>query len=477
MRGFTEDSREVQPGFLFVAIPGVNVDGYRFVPDALAREAAAIVSEREPEGQPSVPWVVVPEARAALAQIAAAWYGHPGRRMRVIGVTGTDGKTTTATLIHSALTTGGQKTALITTVQALCGDQVWDTGLHTTTPDAPDLQQLMAQVLAQGAETVVVEVTSHGLAQHRVDGSEFDVAVLTNVTAEHLDYHHTWEAYRGAKAMLFQSLLETARKPGVPKVSVLNRDDPSFSFFRAFPADAHWTYGLAAEADVRGVATVSERGGLRLRVETPMGPTEICSPLPGRFNVYNLLAALSTALSQGISLEEARRGLEAVRGIPGRMDRIDRDQPFDVLIDFAHTPNALKQALEAAREMSRGAVIVVFGCAGLRDREKRPRMGEVAGRMADRVIITAEDPRTESLEAIMETVAQGCRAAGRREGKDFWRVPDRGEAIHKALSLAQPGDLVLIAGKGHERSMCFGQEEVPWSDHEATHRALKDLGF
>jgi len=472
--GLASDSREVQPGFLFVAVPGVNVDGYRFVPEALAGGAVAVVSEREPEEESPVPWVVVPEARSALAHIAAVWYGHPGRKMRVIGVTGTDGKTTTATLIHSALMAGGHKVALITTVQALCGEQAWDTGLHTTTPDAPDLQRLLAEVLAQGAETVVIEATSHGLAQHRVDGSEFDVAVLTNLTSEHLDYHRTREEYRRAKGMLFHALSRSARKTGVPKVAVLNRDDPSFDFFRAFPADVRWTYGLEAGADVRGLEVVSERDGVRFTAETPSGSVEVRSPLRGRFNAYNLLAALSVALSQGLSLEDARRGLEALQGVPGRMEWIDRGQPFDVVIDFAHTPYALRHALETARSVSEGEVIVVFGCAGLRDREKRARMGEVAGRLADRVIITAEDPRTESLEAIMEAIATGCRSTGGREGKTFWRVADRGEAIRWAFSIARPGDLVLITGKGHERSMCFGDEEVPWSDHEAARRALSE---
>ncbi|MBC7223491.1 MAG: UDP-N-acetylmuramoyl-L-alanyl-D-glutamate--2,6-diaminopimelate ligase [Anaerolineae bacterium] len=475
--GFTEDSREVRPGFLFVAIPGVHVDGCRFVPDALARGAAAVVSQREPPAGVTIPWVVVPNARAALAHIAAAWYGHPGRQMRVVGVTGTDGKTTTATLIHAALDAAGWKAALITTVQAQFGAEAWDTGLHTTTPDAPDLQRLLAEVRDRGAEAVVLEVTSHGLAQHRVDGSEFDVAVLTNVTSEHLDYHGTWEEYRAAKGRLFQLLSRSVRKPGVPKVAVLNRDDPSYDYFRAFAADAYWSYGFSPEADVRAEDVAVDRNGVRFLARTPLGEVEIRSPLPGRFNAHNLLAALAAALAQGIGPEDARRGLEAVRGVPGRMDRVDLGQPFDVVVDFAHTPNALARALETARAMTQGRVIVVFGCAGLRDWEKRPRMGAVAARLADLTVLTAEDPRTESLEAILEAIAAGCREAGGREGETFWRVPDRAEAIRKAMGLARPGDLVLITGKGHERSMCFGTEEVPWSDHEAARAALEALGY
>ncbi|NLE77269.1 MAG: hypothetical protein GX605_11030 [Chloroflexi bacterium] len=250
VRGFTEDSRRVRPGDLFVAVPGVSVDGVRFVPQALEQGAVAVMSQREPEVTPTVPWVVVPDARLALARLAAAWHGFPGRKMRVIGVTGTDGKTTTATLLHAALSATGEKVGLVTTVHALCGQQVWDTGLHTTTPDAPELQRLLAQILEQGASTLVLEATSHGLAQHRVDGSEFDVAVVTNITTEHLDYHGTWEAYRQAKGLLFQALGESGRKPGVAKIAVLNADDPSCAYLRGFPADQHWTYGLDQPADV-----------------------------------------------------------------------------------------------------------------------------------------------------------------------------------------------------------------------------------
>lgn len=477
VRGFTEDSREVEPGFLFVAIPGVHVDGYRFVPEALARGATTVVSEREPPAGVSVPWIVVPNARSALAHIAAAWYGRPSRQMQVIGVTGTDGKTTTSTLIHAALTAAGRRVALITTVQAQFGGEAWDTGLHTTTPDAPDLQRLLRAVRDRGAEAVVLEVTSHGLAQRRVDGTDFDVAVLTNVTSEHLDYHGTWEEYRAAKGRLFQLLSHSARKPGVPKVAVLNRDEPSYAYLRAFAADAHCSYGFSPEAEVRARDVVTDRKGVRFVAETPWGEVEIRSPLPGRFNVYNLLGALAATLAQGLSPEEARRGLEAVQGVPGRMERVNLGQPFDVVIDFAHTPNALERALETVRALIQGRVIVVFGCAGLRDREKRPRMGAVATRLADLVILTAEDPRTENLEAILEAIATGCREAGGREGETFWRVPDRAEAIQRAMGLAQPGDLVLIAGKGHERSMCFDTVEVPWSDHEAVRAALRDLGY
>jgi UDP-N-acetylmuramoyl-L-alanyl-D-glutamate--2,6-diaminopimelate ligase len=423
----------------------------------------------------AVPWIVVPDAREALGLIAAAWYGFPGDAMRVVGVTGTDGKTTTASLIHAALSAGGEKVGLLTTVQARCGDRVWDTGLHTTTPDAPDLQRLLHQVREQGAHTTVVEVTSHGLAQKRVAGTEFDMAVLTNVTSEHLDFHETWEAYRLAKAQLFRELYPGKRKPDVPKVAVLNADDPNYRFFRQYPSDACWSYGITSEADVTAQAIQLHAGGVEFVANMAGGEVQVRSHLPGRFNVYNLLAALTTALACAVSPEAAADGLAGLLGIPGRMEPIEAGQPYQVLVDFAHTANSLRAALETARQMTEGRVLVVFGCAGLRDMEKRPLMGKVAGEMADLVVITAEDPRTEDLQEIMSAIAVGCLSAGCQEGRDFVRVPARDEAIRFALESAAPGDLVLIAGKGHERSMCYGTEEIPWSDGAVATEILRDL--
>lgn len=496
--GLACDSRQVKPGDLFVAVKGLTVDGHNFIPQAIERGAVAVVGEkglRELRGlkfpsapsDHSVPFIHVPNSREALAHLAAASHGYPARQLKVIGVTGTDGKTTTVNLIQAILTAAGHKTGLISTVNALIGDKYYDTGLHVTTPEALDVQRYLAQMVAAGTAYAVLESTSHGLAQYRLTACEYDVAVVTNITHEHLDYHGTYEEYRAAKARLFRDLATSFRKPDTPKVSVLNADDSSFDYLRAIPADRHLTYGLSNPADVtaRDIITspeatrftaqtpVGQVGNLSLIVQTPRGDFEVHSPLVGSFNVYNILAAIAVGVSQEIPLEAMQEGIASVKGVVGRMERIDLGQDFTVMIDFAHTPNSLQRALETARGLTQGEVIVVFGCAGLRDAAKRPMMGEIAGRLADRVVITAEDPRTESLDDIMARIAFGCEKAGRREGEDYWRIGDRGEAIEFAIHKARPGDLVIVTGKGHEKSMCFGTTEYPWSDHEAVQKALK----
>jgi len=473
---FTSDSRQVQPGGAFVAIRGLNVDGHRFVGDALARGARALILERgaawAAPTDADVTIVEVRDTREALAWMSAAWNGYPGRKLKVIGVTGTDGKTTTVNLIWSILRAGGRQAGMISTVNAQIGNALLDTGLHTTTPDAPDLQGYLAQMVEAGLEYAVLEATSHGLAQHRVTGCEQDVAVVTNITHEHLDYHRDYAGYREAKAKLFRGLSSAYRKPGTPKVSVLNRDDSSFEFLWPIPADIKLTYGLSAGVDVRAEDVECETQYSAFRVLTPNGSFAVETPLVGQFNVYNILAATAAGLSQQIPLERIREGIESMPGVIGRMERIDCGQNFVVLIDFAHTPNSLECALEAARGMTQGEIIVVFGCAGLRDVYKREMMGRHAGRLADRVVITAEDPRTESLDDIMAAIARGCEAEGKREGESYWRIGDRAAAIQFAIDLARPGDLVITAGKAHEQSMCYGTVEYPWSEHDAVKRAL-----
>ena len=392
-------------------------------------------------------------------------------------MTGTDGKTTTVRLIAAILKAAGRRTGSIDSVSAAIGDQEVPTGFHTTTPDAPQVQAYLARMVAEGIEYAVLESTSHGLAQHRVTACEFDVAVVTNVTHEHLDYHGSYEAYRDAKAMLFKALNISMRKPGVPKVSVLNADDASYEYLRAIPADTRIPYGLKRDAIVTAENITVSPSGLRFVALVSGQEIPLHSPLIGRYNVHNILAAVSVAFSQDLAPEAMQAGVAAMRGVPGRMERIDLGQPYTVIVDFAHTPNALENALQAIRELTEGQVTVVFGCAGLRDQAKRPWMGEIAGRLADRVVITAEDPRTESLDDIMEQIAAGCRRSGRQEGNGFWRVGDRGEAIALALGMAQPEDVVIVTGKGHERSMCFGTTELPWSDHQAIAQALLDLGY
>ncbi len=482
----TSDSRQVQPGALFVAVPGVAVDGARYIPDALARGAGAIVSETPCVGVPAtVPCIVVPDSRAALAFLASAWYDYPSRNLRVIGVTGTDGKTTTSTLIENMLLAAGHTVGTITTVAAHIGGREIDTGFHTTTPDAPDVQRYLAQMVQAGAEYAVIESTSHGLAQHRLDAVDFDVAVVTNITHEHLDYHGSWENYRDAKALLLRALSTARRKPRTPKVAVLNADDNSrgaFDYLRAIPADEKIVYTTAERAGPGGeneqrifARDISNTpAGLQFTVFTPFGELELTSSLVGLFNVSNILAAVGAGLARRLPFDAIREGVALTRAIPGRMERVNAGQPFTVIVDFAHTPNALERALETARGLTAGRVIVVFGCAGLRDVQKRAWMGKIAGKLADLTVVTAEDPRTESLAAINAEIARGLQEAGRREGKDYFIVPDRAEAIAFAIrKLAQSGDLVIITGKGHERSMCYGTTEYPWSDQEAALAALE----
>jgi len=489
--GIAQDSRAVEPGDLFVAVRGASADGHRFIPEAIKKGAVAVVGEltapqgafgplRTPETGVSlgqVPYVTVPDSRHALAHLAAAFHGFPARRLKVIGVTGTDGKTTTSTFIWAVLEAAGHKAGMISTVSAVIGRRHLDTGLHTTTPEAQEVQAYLAEMVHAGCEYAVIETTSHALDQGRTEACDYDLAVVTNITHEHLDYHGTFEAYREAKAQLFRYLFEGHRKPDIPKVSVLNADDPSYEFLRAIPADLQLSYGAQRAAAFRAEQVELAAKGVAFTAKTPRGPIQVKLALPGRYNVYNALAALAVGLSQGLPTEAIQRGLASVQSITGRMEPVEAGQDFQVFIDFAHTPAALEEALKLCRTMAHGRVIVVFGCAGLRDRGKRPLMGESAGRLADVVVITAEDPRTEDLDDIMAQISVGCERAGRQEGRDYWRVGDRGEAIDFAIHEARRGDLVLITGKGHERSMCFGETELPWSDHQAAREALGRRGW
>jgi len=474
--GLARDSRSVEPGNLFVAIPGTEMDGHDFVGDAIRRGASAVVGQHAVASVPpdsSVPLHLVADSREAWAWFAAAWHGHPGRKLRVIGVTGTDGKTTTVRLIAEILRAAGKRVGWISTVSAFLGGDEADTGLHTTTPDALEVQRYLASMVDTGMAYAVIEATSHGLAQHRVTGCEFDVGVVTNITHEHLDYHGTYEDYRAAKAQLFSQVGSSHPKPGVPKVCVLNADDSSYDFLERFCTRRSYSFGIERPSDVEAFDIRSLPSGWALQIATPEGALAVVTPLVGRFNVYNVLAAVTVGFSLGLPLTAMQQGIASFKGVMGRMERIDMGQDFAVIIDFAHTPNALEKALRAVRGLSQGKIAVVFGCAGLRDRAKRPQMGKIAGELADYAFLTAEDPRTENLGDILRQMAAGCEQAGRSEGTDYRKVLDRGEAIAAAIHEAAPGDLVIVTGKGHERSMCFGTTERPWSDNEAVERALR----
>lgn len=465
--GIALDSRQVQPGDVFVALVGGQVDGHLYVSDALERGAAAVLGSQPPP-LGVLNYVQVADTRRALARLSAAFYAYPARKLTLIGITGTDGKTTTANLLYRILLETGLKSGMITTVNALIGEQELDTGFHVTTPEAPDVQRYLSQMVEAGLSHAILETTSHGLAQERVGAIEFDVAVVTNITHEHLDYHGSYEEYRAAKGRLFEAL-----KPG--GAAILNRDDSSYKFLAGISPARRISYGLHPEADLRATRIEHSAKGLRFAARSKDREWQVRSKLIGDYNVSNCLAALATVL-QGLHLDEeaALKGIAALEAVPGRMERIDLGQDFSALVDFAHTPNALENALQTARQLTDKRVIAVFGSAGLRDRKKRRMMAQSSAQLADLTILTAEDPRTESLEDILEEMAKGAQRKGGVEGKTFWRVPDRGAAISFALLQAKPGDLVIVLGKGHEQSMCFGETEFPWDDRTALRAALAE---
>lgn len=478
-----ENSRLAQPGSLFVAVKGSVHDGHKFIPDALSRGAVAVAGEREerPEGLPGeVPYLHVPDDRLAVARLSAALFGFPSRRLKVVGVTGTDGKTTTSTLIHAILKADGRKADVITTISAEIGGESYDTGFHVTTPEAFDVQRYLHSMVEAGTEIAVLETTSHALDQGRVACVDYDVAVVTNVTHEHLDWHGSWENYMAAKARLFEALTNSYRKPGTPKVAVINADDKSYTWLKKIPADMQCVYGLDrhAQPDISADDIEYIQGGTRFVALTPISDIPVRMKLPGRHNIYNAMSAIGAALALGASKEAVQQGLASVEQIRGRMEWVKEAAPFgfDMVVDFAHTPNALEKTLELARQIAHprnGRVIVVFGSAGLRDREKRGMMGHVAGRLADVTVITAEDPRTERVEDISAEIASAMLEEGRVEGEDFYRVHDRAEAIAFAVQRARPGDIVLTCGKAHEGSMCYGTDETHWDEFEAVRQALR----
>jgi UDP-N-acetylmuramoyl-L-alanyl-D-glutamate--2,6-diaminopimelate ligase len=464
---FVESDRDVLPGGVFVARKGRSVDGHEFIQRAIERGAAAVIGERAIDLD-GVPYIQVRDAHRLTGMLASSYYDFPSRRLVVFGVTGTNGKTTTTHLLHSILklATGG-KAGYISTIAADFGDATADTGLHVTTPQASEVQDYLARMVRAGMTHVVLEMTSHGLEQGRVAGVEIDVAVVTNVTHEHLDYHGTYEAYRAAKGIMLEMLSRSVRKPNTPKISVLNADDSSYEHYRVIAADQMVSYGIRHQG-----VSVEYAPGL---THFTIGADRFAIRLVGQFNVYNALAAVSAARAYGIDDDTIRQGLLAIDSVSGRMQRIDEGQHFLAVVDFAHTPDALEKAIMAARTMVAPGkrVIAVFGCAGLRDVEKRRMMPEIAAQLADISVLTAEDPRTESLDAILAMMAEGCIVQGGVEGETFIRVPDRGEAIYRACQLAEAGDVVIACGKGHEQSMCFGTTEYPWDDRDAMRAALR----
>ncbi len=469
--GLAYDSRKVARGDLFVAVPGLKQDGRRFIADALDRGAAAVVFDGpDVLAGSDTGRILVPSARQALARLADAYFGHPSRALTVVGITGTNGKTTTSILVEALLRARGRPTGLIGTIEYRIGEERLDAG--QTTPEALELQSLLARMVERGVAGVAMEVSSHALALHRADGIEFDVAVFTNLTQDHLDFHVTLEAYRLAKARLFRLLASGAK---TRRAAVINVDDPSGGAMVAGLDLPTFTFGLGPEAEIRPRHYRSGMDGIHMDVDTPRGSLEIASALVGEHNVMNLLGAVGVGLALQMDRAVIARALSGVRAVPGRFERVEAGQPFLVVVDYAHTPDALENVLATARKLLTGGgrLAVVFGCGGDRDRGKRPIMGEIAARLADRLWVTSDNPRSERPEAIVAEIVAGIPAAGRNR---HVALPDRRAAIRDALTWAAPGDVVVIAGKGHEPYQIIGSEVLPFDDRAEARAVLRDLG-
>jgi len=472
--GVAFDSRRVAPGDAFFALRGERVDGHDYLHQAMAAGAVALVVDRQLALPPGATAVLVPDTRLALAHAAAINYHHPSRRLQLVGVTGTKGKTTTTHLVRAVLQAAGHQTGLIGTIHNIVGGRA-EAVTHTT-PEAPDLQLLFRRMVDSGDRAVAMEVSSHALAQSRVACSEYDVAALTNLGHDHLDFHRTQEQYVAAKARLFafKSL----------RAAVLNASDPSSERMREQLASgvSEWTYALGAAQ--RASRLHVQAGRVRLlpsrvefEVQTPQGCETIDLGLPGRFNVQNALCALTIGLACGISLAACCRGLSSVRGVPGRFERVPAGQPFEVIVDYAHTPESLANVLETAREFTAGKLIAVFGCGGDRDRTRRPTMGRVASSLADYVVVTSDNPRSEDPEAIIHDIVVGMPQQAGASRRTWESIADRAAAIGAAVGMAAPSDVVVICGKGHETYQIIGDRVVHFDDREVVRAVLQRLGY
>jgi UDP-N-acetylmuramoyl-L-alanyl-D-glutamate--2,6-diaminopimelate ligase len=472
IRGLAYDSRAVQPGFLFAALRGRTHDGHAFISEAIARGAVALLVDRALPAPPGVTVARVADSRRAFAQVSAAFAGHPSRRLRLIGVTGTNGKGATTYLVESVLRAAGRPCGIIGTMGIVVEGEVLPSA--RTTPEAPELQEALVLMVARGREYVAMEVASHALAQERVTGCAFEVGVFTNLTRDHLDFHHSMEAYLAAKARLLAMLPAEGW-------AVLNADDPASAVMRAVTRARVITYGLRSAADVRGRDVALRLDGSSFVADTPAGSVPVALRLAGGFNVANALAALAVGLTQDVPLATIAEALAAMPGIPGRFESVDEGQPFAVIVDYAHTPDGLENVLRTAREITRGRTVVVFGCGGDRDRTKRPQMGRIAAEWADHVIVTSDNPRTEDPEAIIaeirpgvnDAMAAGAVARGAQGAVRAEFDPDRRRAIAAAIAAARAGDIVVVAGKGHETYQEIAGTRHPFDDREVVRTILR----
>lgn len=456
--GIHYDSRRVEPGFVFVCIKGFRLDGHSFVRDAFERGAVAVIIEKKIAVPQGVAWVQVRDTRSALAAISANFYHHPSRELFLCGVTGTNGKTTTTHLIEAVLRAGGEKTGLIGTVWNKIGDQ--KLAVTHTTPESLDLQALLRKMVDAGVRAVAMEVSSHGLVLQRVAQCEFDAAVFTNLTQDHLDFHNVMREYLEAKMLLFRNL-GLNRTKHRPCYAVINADDPSGPEIVKITQVPVITYGIREKSDVMAedLQLSPRRSGYTLSYRGKKLPFTLL--LPGVFNIYNSLAAIAVGLQEGIPLEVIREALKEVKGVPGRFEVVDAGQDFTVIVDYAHTPDGLENVLRTARAVTEGRLITVFGCGGDRDPGKRPIMGRISGELSDYTVITSDNPRTEDPQRIIEQIMAGINQVS---GAKFTVESDRAEAIRVALHYARKGDMVVIAGKGHEDYQIIGEKKIPFDD-------------
>lgn len=484
IRGLFYDSRAVIPGGLFFALRGVAVDGHSFLSRAVSAGAVALIVEDDSELPEGITAVTVGDARLAMAKMAACFFGNPTAGVPLIGITGTNGKTTTTYLIESMLEKGGIPSAVLGTINYRFGTTCFESS-HTT-PESVDLQRILKQLVDLGAQGVVMEVSSHALEQKRVDGCLFDVGVFTNLSRDHLDYHHNMESYRESKQRLFSELLLPDRQKPV-RHAVVNIDDPVGSVIARSAACPVLSYGLGPGAAITARDVVFSTAGISGVLCTPSGEMGFSSRLLGRFNLYNILSAVGAAFALGLSLEVICRGIAEHGTVEGRLERVENDRGFTVLVDYAHTGDALENVLQTLQELATARIITVFGCGGDRDRGKRPIMGAIAGRFSDLAIITSDNPRSEEPAAIIREVRAGMLSLGLREyrlselsgeiaEKGFLTVESRRDAIRLAVRLARPGDIVLVAGKGHEDYQIIGTKKHHFDDREEAALALAVSG-
>lgn len=456
----TADSRTVQAGSLFIALRGATVDGHKFLPMAAAKGAVAALVEEVPQEPPEgVTLLVVPDTRAAMELITPYFYDYPGKRLRMVGVTGTNGKTTTTNIIRLILRKAGHKVGLIGTINIMIEDE--ETVSHNTTPDVVDLQKTLYAMVCAGCDYCVMEVSSHALALKRVAGIEYDCAVLTNITQDHLDFHKTMENYRDAKSLLFEHLTDGNK---TNKNAVFNMDDPSSAVIKARTKARAWTYGKGEENDIHPLRFTVAPKHMQLALATPVGEMDLELKITGEFNVYNVMSAVGAMLAEGISKETIVAVLDGFDGVPGRFQLVEAGQPYTVIVDYAHTPDGLENVLHTARSITRGKLWVVFGCGGDRDNKKRPIMGGLALELADKVVVTSDNPRTEDPERIIDEIFTALQNVP--AGKEVFRLSDRREAINFALVNAAAEDVILIAGKGHENYQILKDRTIHFDDKE-----------